>query len=73
MSFFMFFLSNTAWVVCYTHVFPCSAGCLYAGINRVQLLGRVGRDPEQRGDVHPIITFPLATSQNVRSSTEEES
>lgn len=46
------------------------AVCFPSAINRVQLLGRVGRDPEQRG---PIVYFPLATTHVVRSSAEEES
>ena len=45
---------------------------LRTGINRVQLLGRVGRDPEQRGDAHPIVTFPLATTHQIRPSPEDD-
>ena len=41
-------------------------------INRVQLLGRVGRDPEQRGEMHPVVFFPLATTLTVRASAEDE-
>ena len=41
-----------------------------ADINNVQLLGRVGRDPEQRGDARPIVTFPLATTLTIRHSSE---
>lgn len=40
-------------------------------INRVQLLGRVGRDPELRGDANPILYFPLATTHTIRPSAEE--
>ncbi|CAI8041343.1 Single-stranded DNA-binding protein, mitochondrial [Geodia barretti] len=41
-------------------------------INRVQLLGRVGRDPEQRGDAYPVVFFPLATAHTIRSSNQDE-
>ena len=43
-----------------------------ADINRVQLLGRVGRDPEQRGEAHPIIMFPLATQHTLRNTQPSE-
>ena len=56
-----------SYCACRLHVFP-----LCADINRVQLLGRVGRDPEQRGDAYPVVFFPLATAHTIRSSNQDE-
>ena len=47
------------WCILYTLTFPTD-------INRVQLLGRVGNDPEERGDARPIVYFPLATSHTIK-------
>ncbi|XP_058465952.1 single-stranded DNA-binding protein, mitochondrial [Malaya genurostris] len=36
-------------------------------INSVSLLGRIGADPQKRGnDAHPVVTFSLATHSNYR-------
>ncbi|XP_019931280.3 single-stranded DNA-binding protein, mitochondrial [Aedes albopictus] len=36
-------------------------------VNSVTLLGRVGADPQKRGnDAHPVVTFSLATHSNYR-------
>lgn len=41
-------------------------------INRVTLLGRMGKDPEFRGTKeHPVVVFPLATNKSYRKSTGE--
>jgi len=38
-----------------------------AGINKVTLIGRVGRDLEVRGtEENPVTLFPLATSQSYK-------
>ncbi|XP_005111468.1 single-stranded DNA-binding protein, mitochondrial [Aplysia californica] len=43
------------------------------GLNRVQLIGRIGRDPEHRGtDEHPCIVFPLATNLSFRKASTGE-
>nr|XP_054774811.1 single-stranded DNA-binding protein, mitochondrial-like [Lytechinus pictus] len=42
-------------------------------VNQVTLLGRVGRDVELRGsDEHPMASFSLATSENIRSKHPDE-
>ncbi|XP_059166911.1 single-stranded DNA-binding protein, mitochondrial-like [Physella acuta] len=42
------------------------------GLNKVTLLGRVGRDPETRGsEEHPALIFPLATNATYRKSNGE--
>ena len=42
----------------------------FVGINRVTLLGRMGKDPEFRGTKeHPVVVFPLATNKSYRKST----
>uniref|UniRef100_A0A1Y1L0X3 Single-stranded DNA-binding protein n=1 Tax=Photinus pyralis TaxID=7054 RepID=A0A1Y1L0X3_PHOPY len=41
-------------------------------INNVQLLGRVGADPQRKGsDDHPVVVFSLATHSNYRYETGE--
>ncbi|XP_058811371.1 single-stranded DNA-binding protein, mitochondrial [Topomyia yanbarensis] len=36
-------------------------------VNTVSLLGRIGADPQKRGnDAHPVVTFSLATHSNYR-------
>lgn len=40
---------------------------IFAAINQVMLLGRVGADPEKRGtEQHPVVTFSMATHTNYR-------
>ena len=35
----------------------------FAAVNQIQLLGRVGRDPEERGSLgSSLVLFPLATN-----------
>ena len=41
---------------------------VYAAINSVTLLGRVGSNPVKRGSLeHPVVTFSLATHSNYSS------
>ncbi|CAG5133258.1 unnamed protein product [Candidula unifasciata] len=41
-------------------------------LNRVTLIGRVGKDPEHRGNsTHPCIIFPLATNAQYRKADGE--
>ncbi|KAK5643900.1 hypothetical protein RI129_007745 [Pyrocoelia pectoralis] len=41
-------------------------------INTVQLLGRVGAEPQRKGtDDHPVVVFSLATHSNYRYETGE--
>ena len=45
---------------------------MFAAINQVMLLGRVGADPEMRGtEQHPVVTFSLATHTNYRKDDGE--
>lgn len=45
---------------------------VFLGINSVQLLGRVGADPQKKGTVdHPVVTFSLATNTNYRYESGE--
>lgn len=40
-----------------------------SGLNRVTLIGRIGKDPEFRGtEQFPCAVFPLATNKNYRKS-----
>lgn len=40
---------------------------LFSGINQVTLLGRVGGEPQKRGnDNHPVVTFSVATHTNYK-------
>ncbi len=42
---------------------------IFAAINSVTLLGRIGTNPVQRGSIeHPVVTFPLATNSNYKYS-----
>ncbi|GFR89326.1 single-stranded DNA-binding protein [Elysia marginata] len=42
------------------------------GLNRVTLIGRIGREPEHRGtDDHPCVIFPLATNYSFRKASGE--
>ncbi|XP_030844133.1 single-stranded DNA-binding protein, mitochondrial [Strongylocentrotus purpuratus] len=42
-------------------------------VNQVTLLGRVGKDVELKGsDEHPMASFSLATSENIRSKDPDE-
>lgn len=42
------------------------------GLNRVTLIGRVGREPDHRGTgEHPCIIFPLATNASFRKANGE--
>lgn len=39
----------------------------FTAINSVQLLGRVGADPQRRGsEEHPVVTFTVATHNNYK-------
>lgn len=39
----------------------------FIGVNKVTLLGRVGADPQKRGNSeNPVVTFPLATHTNYK-------
>ncbi|XP_018325678.1 single-stranded DNA-binding protein, mitochondrial [Agrilus planipennis] len=41
-------------------------------LNHVQLLGRVGADPQRKGsDDHPVVVFSMATNSNYRYETGE--
>ncbi|GFO03376.1 single-stranded DNA-binding protein [Plakobranchus ocellatus] len=43
------------------------------GMNRVTLIGRVGREPELRGtDEYPCVVFPLATNLSFRKANGEQ-
>lgn len=45
---------------------------IVSGINSVQLLGRVGADPQKKGsDEHPVVIFSLATHNNYRYDSGE--
>lgn len=45
---------------------------LFLAINTVQLLGRVGADPQRKGtDTHPIAVFSMATHTNYRYESGE--
>ena len=40
---------------------------MVTGVNRVTLIGRLGRDPETRGsEQNPVVLFSLATSLTLR-------
>ncbi|RUS73057.1 hypothetical protein EGW08_019172 [Elysia chlorotica] len=42
------------------------------GMNRVTLIGRVGREPDHRGsEEHPCVVFPLATNVSFRKANGE--
>lgn len=44
----------------------------YLALNQVQLIGRVGRDPEKKGSSdHPITVFSMATHTNYRYESGE--
>lgn len=43
---------------------------LFAAVNNVTLLGRVGADPQKRGSTqHPVVIFSLATHTNYKYET----
>lgn len=40
---------------------------IFAAINQVTLLGRVGADPQKRGNnEHPVVIFSIATHSNYK-------
>lgn len=42
------------------------------GLNKVTLIGRVGKDPDHRGsDEHPVLIFPLATNFTFKKANGE--
>lgn len=54
-------MSNTLYIPCFSLINR------FLGINSVQLLGRVGADPQKKGtEEHPIAVFSLATHTNYR-------
>lgn len=39
----------------------------FSAVNTVTLLGRVGADPQARGNAeHPVVTFSIATHNNYK-------
>ena len=47
--------------------------CIIVGINRVQLLGRVGVEPRVFGRESQLVSFPLGTSQRFKVNNEDGS
>ena len=47
--------------------------CIIVGVNRVQLLGRVGVEPRVFGRESQLVSFPLGTSQRFRVNNEDGS
>lgn len=57
------YMSTTSFV----HKFIYNTFILFTGLNQVTLLGRVGGEPQKRGnEEHPVVTFSLATHVNYK-------
>ena len=46
---------------------------MYAALNRVQLLGRVGTEPKVFGAGSQLVAFPLGTTRRYKVNNEDDS